>query len=111
MDSTEDDSSSNIDNIDTEPLSYAIIEVGKIYEYHSSDTVMPIEVLDKHSSKILDKEESVSPFLSFKLKNLYTDKTFQVGIESTLIDTLSDECKKYIFKFYPIGTKLKELTK
>lgn len=98
----------NEKQIDTEPLSYDIIEVGKIYEYNSSDTTIPVEVISLQKGKIFPKDKS-STFLSFKLKNLLTQKEFNVGIESSALTDFSKESLYYIFKFYPIGTYLKEL--
>ncbi len=98
----------NEKHIDAKPLSYDIIEVGKIYEYNSSDTTIPVEVISLHKGKIFPKDSS-SSFLSFKLKNLLTEKEFNVGIESSALSNLSEESIYYIFKFYPIGTFLKEL--
>lgn len=91
----------------TENLKYDTIEVGGIYEYNNSDTTIPVEVISKDMSKILNKENS--SFLSFKLKNLITEKEFNVGIDNLLLEELPEDLKTYVFKFYPIGTFLKDL--
>lgn len=97
----------SLEEVDIEPLDYGIIEVGNIYEYKVADTTIPVEILEIHKTQIFGKN---SNFLSFKLLNLLTDKKFQTGIEQTLLDTVSEECKNYIFKFFPTGTFIKELS-
>ena len=88
------------------PLKYDTIEEGKIYEFNVSETTTPVEILSVIKGQVFNKN---STFLSFKLKDLLTQKEFQVGIEESLLDDLDEQIQKYIFKFYPIGTFLKEL--
>jgi len=89
-----------------QPLKYDTIEEGKIYEYNVSETTIPVEVLSVIKGQVFNKN---STFLSFKLKDLLTQKEFQVGIEESLLDDLDEQIQKYILKFYPVGTFLKEL--
>lgn len=90
----------------TQPLKYDTIKEGGIYEFNVSDTTTPVEILSVIPGQIFNKD---STFLSFKLKDLLTQKEFQVGIEESLLEDLDEQIQKYIFKFYPVGTFLKEL--
>lgn len=88
-------------------LPYDTIQVGGIYEYSVLDTVIPVEVLQINEGKIFNKENSA--FLSYKLKDLINNKEFKVGIETSLLETLSESTKPYIFQFFPPGTKIEGL--
>ena len=90
------------------PLPYDRIEVGQIYEYSVLDTVYPVEILSVQKTKVFPKDSS-STFISFELLDLIHNKKFKTGIETGLLETLSEECKNYIFKFFPPGTLIEGL--